>query len=38
VRRVLDGVAELVGTLKRHESDEEELFTEAFYTDLGGNT
>lgn len=38
VRRVLAGVAELAGTLRRHEADEEELFSEAFYSDLGGNT
>lgn len=38
VRRVLAGVAELAGTLRRHEADEEDLFSEAFYSDLGGHT
>lgn len=38
VRRVLAGVAELAGTLRRHETDEEALFSEAFYSDLGGHT
>jgi len=38
VRRVLAGVADLAGTLRRHEADEEELFSEAFYSDLGGHT
>jgi hemerythrin len=38
VRRVLAGVAELAATLRRHEAHEEELFSEAFYSDLGGHT
>lgn len=36
VRRVLDDVEALASTLHEHEAEEEELFGEAFYTDLGG--
>jgi len=36
VRELVRGTGALVGTLRRHEHDEEELFTEAFYTDIGG--
>lgn len=36
VRRVLDDVGALARTLHEHEAEEEELFGEAFYTDLGG--
>ena len=36
--RALAGVCELVATLRRHEAEEEEIFAEAFYSDLGGNT
>jgi len=34
-REVRDGVSELAETLRRHERDEEDLFSEAFYSDLG---
>jgi uncharacterized protein with von Willebrand factor type A (vWA) domain len=36
--RALAGVCELVALLRRHEAEEEEIFSEAFYVDLGGNT
>lgn len=36
--RALAGVGELVATLRRHEAEEEEIFSEAFYVDLGGHT
>ena len=36
VRRVLDDVGALAKALHEHEAEEEELFGEAFYTDLGG--
>lgn len=38
VRRVVDEVAAISDTLRRHEHDEEELFTEAFYSDIGGRS
>ena len=34
-RKVRDGVSQLAETLRRHERDEEDLFSEAFYSDLG---
>jgi hemerythrin len=34
-REVRDGVSELAESLRRHERDEEDLFSEAFYSDLG---
>ncbi|MCB1009612.1 MAG: hemerythrin domain-containing protein [Acidobacteria bacterium] len=34
-REVRDGVSDLAETLRRHERDEEDLFSEAFYSDLG---
>lgn len=34
-REARDGVSELAETLRRHERDEEDLFSEAFYSDLG---
>ncbi len=37
VRRVLAGVSSLAATLRRHEAEEEELFGEAFYSDIGGH-
>jgi len=36
VAKVLDGVAGLAASLRQHELEEEELFGEAFYTDIGG--
>jgi len=36
VRRVLHDVRALADTLREHEAEEEELFGEAFYIDLGG--
>jgi hypothetical protein len=36
--RALAGVCELVAILRRHEAEEEEIFAEAFYVDIGGNT
>jgi hemerythrin len=36
VRRTVEGVAALADLLHRHEADEEELFGEAFYSDIGG--
>jgi hypothetical protein len=36
--RALAGVADLVAMLRRHEAEEEEIFSEAFYVDLGGHT
>jgi len=38
VRRSLAGVAALAEQLRRHEADEEELFGEAFYADIGGRS
>jgi len=38
VRRAVADVRELAATLKRHEEEEEQLFADAFYTDLGGHT
>ncbi|HSM14990.1 MAG TPA: hemerythrin domain-containing protein [Thermoanaerobaculia bacterium] len=38
VRRVVDEVAAIAETLRRHEHDEEALFTEAFYSDIGGRS
>ena len=38
VRRALAGVGELAGRLRRHEADEEELFAEAFWSDIGGRS
>lgn len=38
VRRVRDECAGLAATLRRHEEQEEVLFGEAFYTDLGGRS
>jgi hypothetical protein len=38
VRRVLSSVGELVARLRRHEADEEELFADAFWSDLGGRS
>lgn len=36
VRQLCAGVGGLAETLRRHEADEEALFAEAFYTDIGG--
>jgi len=36
VAKILDGVAGLAAALRQHELEEEELFGEAFYTDIGG--
>jgi hemerythrin len=38
VAAVLGGVSELAETLARHEADEEQLFAEAFYSDIGGRS
>ncbi len=38
VARIGDGVASLADTMRRHEAEEEKLFVEAFYTDLGGRS
>jgi hypothetical protein len=38
VRRALGGVGELAERLRRHEADEEELFAEAFWSDIGGRS
>lgn len=38
VNQVVDGITGLVDTLRRHEAEEERLFLEAFYTDLGGRS
>ncbi|GMU66728.1 MAG: hypothetical protein AMXMBFR36_30020 [Acidobacteriota bacterium] len=35
VAAVMSEVAEVAATLRRHESDEEALFSEVFYLDLG---
>jgi len=37
VRRTIGGVTSLVEMLHQHEADEEELFANSFYTDLGGH-
>ncbi len=36
--QISDGVANLAEMLRRHEAEEERLFGEAFYTDLGGRS
>ena len=38
VRKLVESVAALVATLRHHEHVEEEIFTEAFYTDIGGRS
>jgi hemerythrin len=38
VNRIAEGIAELAAALRRHEAEEEKLFGEAFYTDLGGRS
>jgi len=38
VRRVVEEVSGIAETLHRHEQDEEALFTEAFYSDIGGRS
>lgn len=38
VAEIADGVANLAELLRRHEAEEERLFGEAFYTDLGGRS
>lgn len=38
VRRLHDGISALAEGLRRHERAEDELFGEAFYTDLGGRS
>ena len=38
VRRVRDECAGIAATLRRHEEQEEQLFGEAFYADLGGRS
>ncbi len=38
VNQVVDGIAGLVAMLRHHEAEEERLFLEAFYTDLGGRS
>lgn len=38
LREVSEGIAHLAETLRRHEAEEERLFGEAFYTDLGGRS
>ena len=38
VREIATGIHGLAETLRRHEAEEERLFGEAFYTDLGGRS
>ena len=38
VREIATGIHGLAETLRRHEAEEERLFAEAFYTDLGGRS
>jgi hypothetical protein len=38
IRRTLGGIAALVEQLRRHEADEDALFAEAFYGDIGGHS
>jgi len=38
IKQLHAGVAALAESLRRHERDEDELFGEAFYTDLGGRS
>ena len=38
VKEIADGIQHLAESLRRHEAEEERLFSEAFYTDLGGRS
>jgi hypothetical protein len=38
VREIAEGIHQLAESLRRHEAEEERLFSEAFYTDLGGRS
>lgn len=38
VSEISQGISRLADTLRRHEAEEERLFGEAFYTDLGGRS
>ena len=38
VREIAEGIHTLAESLRRHEAEEERLFSEAFYTDLGGRS
>jgi hypothetical protein len=38
VKEIAEGIHQLAESLRRHESEEERLFSEAFYTDLGGRS
>jgi hemerythrin len=38
VKEIAEGIHHLAESLRRHEAEEERLFSEAFYTDLGGRS
>ena len=38
VKEIAEGIHALADSLRRHEAEEEQLFSEAFYTDLGGRS
>lgn len=38
VKEIAEGIHQLAESLRRHEAEEERLFGEAFYTDLGGRS
>jgi hypothetical protein len=38
VKEIGEGIHQLAESLRRHEAEEERLFSEAFYTDLGGRS